>query len=211
VFGDLAVGAGEQPDEEVGELPAPADLVADYAFPGSYQRVKMFLAEARPRIAAELGCDDNPLSGLHRRFEVVPSAQGQVDWGEEGDLLGDGRPVYSFHLVLSYSRDPFCCFTTAVDQATFFACHRRAFAHFGGVPGALVYDRTKTIVPGMWSPRRAPRWPPPTTPTGAAHPAATDAGWSAAALVDMGYPEPRSTGARTRGPGSTRRKINRYG
>jgi hypothetical protein len=35
----------------------------------------------------------------------------------------------------------------------------------------------------------------------AAHPAATDAGWSAAALVDMGYPEPRSTGART-----TRRK-----
>jgi hypothetical protein len=35
----------------------------------------------------------------------------------------------------------------------------------------------------------------------AAHQAATDAGWSAAALVDMGYPEPRSTGAR-----ATRRK-----
>ena len=32
----------------------------------------------------------------------------------------------------------------------------------------------------------------------AAHRAATDAGWSAAALVDMSYPEPRSTGARTR-------------
>jgi hypothetical protein len=30
----------------------------------------------------------------------------------------------------------------------------------------------------------------------AAHQAATDAGWSAAALVDMGYPEPRSTGGR---------------
>ena len=29
-------------------------LVADYGFTGNYQRVKMFLAEARPRIAAAL-------------------------------------------------------------------------------------------------------------------------------------------------------------
>jgi transposase len=63
-------------------------LVADYGFTGNYQRVKMFLAEARPRIAAALEeSDDNPLTGLHRRFEVVPGAQAQVDWGDEGDLL----------------------------------------------------------------------------------------------------------------------------
>src|SRR4051812_12738883 len=38
----------------------------------NYQRVKMFLSETRPRIAAELAeTDDNPLTGLHRRFEVV--------------------------------------------------------------------------------------------------------------------------------------------
>ena len=54
--------------------------------------------------------------------------------------------MYSFHMVLSYSRDPFCCFTTSQDLATFWACHRRAFAHFGGVPGSIVYDRTKTVV-----------------------------------------------------------------
>jgi hypothetical protein len=82
--------------------------------------VKVFLAEARPRIAAELGgADENPLTGLHRRFEVVPGAQAQVDWGEEGDLLGHvgvGH-VYSFHMTLSYSRDPFCCFTTSMDLA----------------------------------------------------------------------------------------------
>ena len=29
-------------------------LVAEHGFTGNYQRVKMFLAEARPRIAAEL-------------------------------------------------------------------------------------------------------------------------------------------------------------
>jgi len=124
-------------------------LVASYGFRGNYQRVKMFLAEARPRIAAELAeTDDNPLAGLHRRFEVVPGAQAQVDWGDEGELLAHvGIPtVYSFHMVLSHSRDPFTCFTTSMDLATFWDCHRRAFAHFGGVPGAIVYDRTKTVI-----------------------------------------------------------------
>ncbi len=124
-------------------------LVTQHGFTGSYQRVKMHLAEARPRIAAELAAaDENPLTGLHRRFEVVPGAQAQVDWGDEGDLLahvGIGT-VYSFHMTLSYSRDPFTCFTTSMDLATFWDCHRRAFAHFGGVPGSIVYDRTKTVV-----------------------------------------------------------------
>lgn len=142
-------------------------LVAEHAFGGHYQRVKMFCAEARPRVAAELGeQDENRLHGLHRRFEVVPGAQGQVDWGEEGDVLGHvgiGN-VYSFHMVLSHSRDPFTCFTTSMDMATFWDCHRRAFAHFGGVPGAIVYDRTKTVV------RRhvAPKMPVPLHPEAAA-------------------------------------------
>jgi hypothetical protein len=110
--------------------------------------VKVFLAEARPRVAAELAVDDGGLSGLHRRFEVVPGAQAQVDWGDEGAILaGVGvAKVYSFHMVLSYSRDPFCCYTTSTNAATWWDCHRRAFAHFGGVPAAIVYDRTKTIV-----------------------------------------------------------------
>ena len=124
-------------------------LVAEHGFTGNYQRVKMHLVEARPRIAAELAeADENPLTGLHRRFEVVPGAQAQVDWGDEGDLLahvGIGN-VYSFHMTLSYSRDPFTCLTTSMDLATFWDCHRRAFAHFGGVPGSIVYDRTKTVV-----------------------------------------------------------------
>jgi transposase len=124
-------------------------LVTEYGFTGHYQRVKVFLAEARPRIVSELASgDEDLLTGLHRRFEVVPGAQAQVDWGDEGDLLAHvGIPnVYSFHMVLSHSRDPFTCFTTRMDLATFWDCHRRAFAHFGGVPGCVVYDRTKTVV-----------------------------------------------------------------
>jgi transposase len=124
-------------------------LVAEHGFTGSYQRVKMFLADARPWVAAELAAtDENPLTGLHRRFEVVPGAQAQVDWGDEGDLLAHVgiENVYSFHMTLSHSRDPFTCFTTSMDLATFWDCHRRAFAHFGGVPGSVVYDRTKTVI-----------------------------------------------------------------
>ncbi|MFE5587482.1 IS21 family transposase [Kitasatospora sp. NPDC056531] len=123
-------------------------LVDTYGFTGHYQRVKMYLQEARPRIAAELGLGPADMDGLHRRFEVFPGAQAQVDWGDEGGILTRAgiRKVYSFHMVLSYSRDPFCCFTTSMDLATFWDCHRRAFAHFGGVPKTIVYDRTKTVV-----------------------------------------------------------------
>ena len=129
-------------------------LTAGYGYAGSYQRVKMHVAEVRPKIAAELAGDENPLAGLHRRFEVVAGAQAQVDWGEEAGVLIGTPKIYSFHMVLSYSRDPFCCYTARTDLATFFACHIRAFEYFGGVPGSVVYDRTKTVVkrhvaPGM--------------------------------------------------------------
>nr|WP_031174300.1 IS21 family transposase [Streptomyces durhamensis] len=123
-------------------------LTQEYGVSINYQRVKLYLQEARPRIAEEMGISPGELAGLHRRFEVVPGAQAQVDWGDEGKVLAHvGIPkVYSFHMTLSYSRDPFCCFTTSQDLATFFDCHRAAFAHFGGVPMSIVYDRTKTVV-----------------------------------------------------------------
>ncbi|MCE7001984.1 IS21 family transposase [Kibdelosporangium philippinense] len=132
-------------------------LVEQYGFTGNYQRVKLYLQEARPRIAAELGIAPDELGLLHRRFEVIPGAQAQVDWGDEGQILAHvGIPkVYSFHMTLSYSRDPFCCFTTSQDLETFFACHRRAFEHFGGVPRAIVYDRTKTVVRRHVAPGKA--------------------------------------------------------
>ena len=133
-------------------------LVADHGFTGHYQRVKMHLAQVRPLIEDELfATDENNLRGLHRRFEVLAGAQAQVDWGEEGGLLGHVgiAKVYTFHMTLSYSRDPFTCFTSSMDLATFWDCHRRAFAHFGGVPGAIVYDRTKTVIKRHVAPGKA--------------------------------------------------------
>jgi transposase len=116
-------------------------LVADHGFTGSYQRTKLYVAEARERLWPEP-------PELHRRFEVLPGAQAQVDWGDEGFVETADGPVHvwSFHMTLSFSRDPFCCFVTSQDLLTFWDCHRRAFEHFGGVPASIVYDRTKTVV-----------------------------------------------------------------
>jgi transposase len=119
-------------------------LVAEHGFCGHYQRVKVYVRENRARLT---NADPEPV-GFHRRFEVLPGAQAQVDWGDEGEFQTQAGPLhaYSFHMTLSYSRDPFCCYTTTQDLATFWDCHRRAFAHFGGVPATIVYDRTKTVV-----------------------------------------------------------------
>jgi transposase len=116
-------------------------LVAEHGFGGSYQRTKLYVAEARERLWP------TP-PDLHRRFEVLPGAQAQVDWGDEGFVETPNGPthVWSFHMTLSYSRDPFCCFVTSQDLVTFWDCHRRAFEHFQGVPASIVYDRTKTVV-----------------------------------------------------------------
>lgn len=112
-----------------------------HGYTGSYQRVKLYVRETRERICPKL-------PELHRRYEVLPGAQGQVDWGDEGVIETPFGPehIYSFHMTLSYSRDPFSCFVRSQDLATFWGCHIRAFAHFGGVPAAILYDRTKTVV-----------------------------------------------------------------
>ena len=119
-------------------------LVAEHSIAGHYQRVKVYVREHRERLDAA----EPTSAGFHRRFEVLPGAQAQVDWGDEGDLQTQAGPLraYSFHMTLSYSRDPFCCYTASQDLATFWDCHRRAFAHFGGVPATIVYDRTKTVI-----------------------------------------------------------------
>jgi transposase len=119
-------------------------LVAEHGFQGHYQRVKVYVREHRARLTETAS---EPV-GFHRRFEVLPGAQAQVDWGDEGEIQTATGPlgVSSFHMTLSYSRDPFCCFTASQDLGTFWDCHRRSFAHFGGVPATIVYDRTKTVV-----------------------------------------------------------------
>ena len=115
------------------------DLVRDYGFEGSYNTVRRYVERSRPK----------PPARSEVRFETRPGFQAQVDWSHEQPIRtssGLELPLYCFHMVLGHSRDSFCRLTGSQDLVTFWACHRAAFTHFGGVPRELLYDRTKTVV-----------------------------------------------------------------
>jgi DNA replication protein DnaC/transposase len=115
------------------------DLARDYGFEGSYNTVRRYVERSRPK----------PPARSEARFETRPGFQAQVDWSHEQPIRtssGLELPLYCFHMVLGHSRDSFCRLTGSQDLVTFWACHRAAFTHFGGVPHELLYDRTKTVV-----------------------------------------------------------------
>lgn len=123
-------------------------LVKEYGFTGNYQRVKMYLSAGPAADRSRVGHRFRRTRGPAPPVRGGTRSSGSGRLGDEGAVLAHvGIPkVYSFHMVLSYSRDPFCCFTTSMDLAAFWGSHVRAFEHFGGVPKAIVYDRTKTVV-----------------------------------------------------------------
>ncbi|MGW4757572.1 MerR family transcriptional regulator [Streptomyces chartreusis] len=52
-------------------------LAAEYGFTGTYQRIKLYMQEARPRIAEELGISPGELAGLQRScLERRPKSTG---------------------------------------------------------------------------------------------------------------------------------------
>ncbi|MGZ6854818.1 MAG: IS21 family transposase [Mycobacteriaceae bacterium] len=115
------------------------DLVRDYGFEGGYDTVRRYVERTRPK----------PQRRSEVRFETAAGFQAQVDWSFEQPIRtssGLELPLYCFHMVLGHSRDSFCALTGSQDLVTFWGCHRQAFAHFGGVPRELLYDRTKTVV-----------------------------------------------------------------
>ncbi len=65
------------------------------------------------------------------RFETAPGEQMQVDWAV---IRRGADPLSVFIAVLSYSRYAYAEFVTDERVETLIACHRGAFAAFGGVP-----------------------------------------------------------------------------
>jgi len=81
------------------------------------------------------------------RFETEPGRQAQVDFGdfkvEEAD--GSSRTLYLFSMLLGYSREPYEELLPKCDMVSFLDVQQRAFAHFGGVPAEILYDRMKNV------------------------------------------------------------------
>ncbi len=110
-------------------------LRAEHAFPGGYTIVKDYV-----RVAT-----------LRRREMFVPLTHApgtaQADFGEALVIVGgEERKAHYFAIDLPHSDD---CFIRAFPAETTEALlegHVQAFAYFGGVPTAILYDNTKLAV-----------------------------------------------------------------
>lgn len=80
------------------------------------------------------------------RLEFVPGSVAQVDWGEFGDVFGDGVKIHCFAMVLAHSRYLYIEFTRSEKFEEFIRCHESAFKFFGGVPKECWYDNLRTAV-----------------------------------------------------------------
>ena len=103
-------------------------------FDGGYTIVREYLKAVRPK-------------AQQRPYMLVrtdPGKQAQADWSPYS--LHDGRPIYCFSCVLSYSRYQYARFCADMKQHTVFRQLRRSFAIFGGVPHECVFDSMAGIV-----------------------------------------------------------------
>lgn len=82
------------------------------------------------------------------RFETEPGKQAQVDWGEFGTIMHNGKKhkLHAFVFTLGYSRYMVGEFTISTKLKDLIACHENAFAKIGGVPQEILYDNMPTVV-----------------------------------------------------------------
>ncbi len=109
--------------------------------------MKLCLQEARPHIAEELGISPDELARLHRRFEVVPAAQAQVDWGDEDRILTHvaSRRSSPSHGLVVFKR-PVLLLHHWSGPGDVLRLPPAGIRALRRVPMSIVYDRTKTVV-----------------------------------------------------------------
>lgn len=127
------------------------ELRATRGYEGSYDTVRDAVRPLRTEGAAA--------SLTQCRFETEPGHQGQVDWGEVQVQFATGRTkVHVFVMTLGYSRRAWAEGYENERMASLLAAHEHAFAHFGGRPAELLYDRMRTVTmkpqakKGQWNP-----------------------------------------------------------
>ncbi len=80
------------------------------------------------------------------RLEFAAGEAVQVDWGEFGDVFGDGIKIHCFAMVLAHSRLIYVEFTRSEKFEEFIRCHENAFKYIGGVTRECWYDNLATAV-----------------------------------------------------------------
>lgn len=80
------------------------------------------------------------------KLDFAPGEAAQVDWGEFGDVFGNGTKVHAFVMVLCFSRMYYLEFTLRETLPTLLRCHERALHFFEGLCREHWYDNPPTIV-----------------------------------------------------------------
>lgn len=80
------------------------------------------------------------------RLDFGAGEVAQVDWGEFGDVFGDGVKIHCFAMVLAFSRMIYIEFTRSEKFEEFIRCHENAFKYFSGAPRECWYDNLATAV-----------------------------------------------------------------
>ncbi len=115
------------------------DKLEQDGYEGSYTLVKEYVRKVRPR-----------KNRVYEELVFAPGEAAQVDFGECGltEVGNTRRKLYVFVMVLCHSRLMYIEFILRQTVEHFLACHRRAFEAFGGVPHAVIVDRTKCAILG---------------------------------------------------------------
>jgi transposase len=123
------------------KLPATVILqrLREKGYLGGYTIVKEWVAANRPRSGA-------PEKEAFLMIDFAPGQCAQIDWGEFGDVFGDGSKIHCFVMVLCYSRLLYIEFTRSERFEDFIRCHERAFTFFGGCPEEGWYDNLTSAV-----------------------------------------------------------------
>jgi transposase len=125
------------------------ELRAQRGYTGSYDTVRNAVRPLRIEAAAA--------SLTQCRFETEPGAQAQADWGQVRVRFDSGpAEVHIFVLTLGYSRRAWAEGYTHERMESLLAAHENGFAHFGGVPREILYDRMRTVIQGEEDGRK--RW-----------------------------------------------------
>lgn len=114
------------------------EMLGGRGYGGSAVQVRRLVRRLRPV----------PMGEAYHRLRTMPGEQGQADWGHFGTIkVGKGtRPLSAFVMVLSFSRAIDALFTLDQTLESFLRGHLQAFAFFGGVPRAILYDNLKSVV-----------------------------------------------------------------
>ena len=115
-------------------------LKASYGYTGSYSAVRRFVQRLKAT---------QPVK-VTTVLTFEPGEAAQVDFGQGPEIVdvdtGEVFKTWYFVMTLCWSRHQYAELIRDQRVETWLGCHRRAFEHFGGVPGKVIIDNPKCAI-----------------------------------------------------------------